>query len=245
MGLLLQPTSQTHQHQRHSVDSHQIKACPTPLGIHPFPAHVIPLSHLAGCGVGGRVGPLLSMAASAPLPSLLEASRGSNAAFAPGHVYKGNFTCCPLLRRQRLPMPLWVRRHRGAWLPSLLLVPSLPGAAWAINATYCRQAQRGLFLHPYRVLLQGLFGQWHFAYRFVGTQCLNSSLFRPIFQPAGQKIPAAPVPGCLASSPSPRVKQFALLPAGLQLFWGTLRALLSSSPFPGTGLAWMQPSNFI
>lgn len=76
------------------------------------------------------MGPLLSRAASAPVPSLLKSPTAPNAAFAPG-----------------------------------LAVPSL-----ARNATHCRQAQRGLFLQPHSALFQGLFGQQHFAYRFVGIQ---------------------------------------------------------------------------
>lgn len=43
----------------------------------PIPCPHNAISHLAVCGVGGRVGPLLSMAASTPIPSLQEAARDS------------------------------------------------------------------------------------------------------------------------------------------------------------------------
>lgn len=133
------------------------------------------------------MGPLLSRAASAPVPSLLKSPTAPNAAFAPG-----------------------------------LAVPSL-----ARNATHCRQAQRGLFLQPHSALFQGLFGQQHFAYRFVGIQHEVSEilfLFTPIFQPVGWKSPSPCLPCIL-----PIFQGKATCPE-LQLFWAKPRALLS---FPG------------
>lgn len=99
---------------------------------------------------------MLGVAASAPIPSLLEAPRDSNAAFAPGRcLQKGNFTCRLLLCRQQLLMlPRVLQRHGHAW-PDDVPMPSPPGIVCAINATYCEEAQRDLFLHPYGAIFAG------------------------------------------------------------------------------------------
>lgn len=189
---MLQPTSQTHQHQRHCVDSHQIKAWPTPLGIHPFPTHIMLLSHLAGCGVG--VG-WDHCSAWQPLPTFPLCWRHPNAALAPGHVYRGNFTCCLLLCRQQLLMLPWVPRHRHIWL--------LSQALWAINATCCRQGIVGSFSAPIGDLLDSSIlpmDLWESSMKH-----LKSSL-GPFFNLRVGKFQQPQSLACLVSPSSPRIR---------------------------------------
>lgn len=150
------------------------------------------------------------MAASAPIPSLLEAPRDSNAAFAPGRC----------LQKREFHLP-----------PSPLQAAAADAAmgaaeAWARLACRCADALSAgrRLCHKRHVLRKSTAGSFSAPIRcnlcrdFLDSSTLptdpwessmkrlKSSLFRPIFSPVGRKIPAAPVPGCFASSPSPGVR---------------------------------------
>lgn len=170
----------------------------------------MPLSHLAGCGVAGQGG--------------TSARRGS---LCP-HSFSAGGT--QRLKRCLRPGPLSTKREFH--LPPSPLQAAAADAATGAAEARARLARRcadalsagHCLRHKCHVLRRSTAGSFsapircNFCRDFLdssalptdlwesSTKCPKSSLFRPIFSPVGRKIPAAPVPGCLASSPSPGVR---------------------------------------